>query len=97
DEMFDDSYEALLSLSNALGEVRSRATPEDVIATLPSGTFEEWQKEDSETRCPICLDDYEPSDAVTKLLECPHWLHKTCLEQWLRTANTCPVCRKKVK
>jgi hypothetical protein len=63
--MFDDSYEALLSLSNALGEVRSRATPEDVIATLPTGTFEEWQKEDSETRCPICLDDVStPSRAV---------------------------------
>jgi hypothetical protein len=52
---------------------------------------------------------------VTKLIECPHWLHKNCLEvgiiedllssssdivhvqQWLRTANTCPVCREKVK
>ncbi|KAF9235451.1 hypothetical protein BU15DRAFT_64806 [Melanogaster broomeanus] len=69
DEQFDDSYEALLTLSNALGEVRSRATPEE----------------------------YEPSDIVAKLMECPHWLHKGCLEQWLRTANTCPVCRKKVK
>jgi len=43
------------------------------------------------------LEDYEPSDVVTKLIECPHWLHKNCLEQWLRTANTCPVCREKVK
>ena len=56
---------------------------------------------------------YEPFDMVTKLLDCSHWLHKHCLEvskggfphkcllnefqQWLRTANTCPVCRKKVK
>ncbi|KIJ63981.1 hypothetical protein HYDPIDRAFT_51823, partial [Hydnomerulius pinastri MD-312] len=97
DELFDSSYEGLLSLSSALGEVRSRATPDEVISALPTGTFKDWAKEDSETRCPICLDDYEPSDVVTKLLECPHWLHKNCLEQWLRTANTCPVCRKKVK
>lgn len=40
-----------------LGEVRSRATPEEVIASLPTGTFKDWKKEDSETRCPICLDD----------------------------------------
>ena len=40
-----------------LGEVRSRATPEDVIASLPTGTFKEWKRDDSETRCPICLDD----------------------------------------
>ncbi|KAG9311229.1 hypothetical protein JVU11DRAFT_8306 [Chiua virens] len=97
DELFDDSYEALLSLSSMLGEVRSRATPEEVIASLPTGTFREWKKADSETRCPICLDDYEPSDVLTKLIECTHWLHKNCLEQWLRTANTCPVCREKVK
>ena len=40
-----------------LGEVRSKATPEEVIASLPTGTFKEWKKDDSETRCPICLDD----------------------------------------
>lgn len=57
DELFDDSYEALLSLSSMLGDVHSRATPEEVLATLPTGTFKDWKKEDSETRCPICLDD----------------------------------------
>ncbi|KAG6334530.1 hypothetical protein ID866_4564 [Astraeus odoratus] len=80
DELFDSSYEALLSLSSVIGEARSRATPEEVIASLENATYREWAREDSETRCPICLDDYEPSDIVAKLLECPHWLHKHCLE-----------------
>ncbi|KAG2755034.1 hypothetical protein P692DRAFT_20690514, partial [Suillus brevipes Sb2] len=105
DELFDSSYEGLLSLGETLGEVRSKATPADVIASLPTGTYQAWAKEDSETRCPICLDDaricqnhsYGRDDPVTKLVECTHWLHKACLEQWLKTANTCPVCRKKVK
>ncbi|KAG2343393.1 hypothetical protein BDR05DRAFT_962902 [Suillus weaverae] len=96
DELFDSSYEGLLSLGETLGEARSKATPADVIASLPTGTYQAWAKEDSETRCPICLDDYGHDDPVTKLVECTHWLHKTCLEQWLKTANTCPVCRKKV-
>ncbi|KAH7922006.1 hypothetical protein BV22DRAFT_969121, partial [Leucogyrophana mollusca] len=97
DELFDSSYEGLLSLSAQLGEARSRATPDEVIASLTSGEYKDWATEDSETRCPICLDDYEPTDPVTKLQDCTHWLHKACLEQWLHTANTCPVCRKKVK
>ncbi|KAG2036357.1 hypothetical protein BDR03DRAFT_825342, partial [Suillus americanus] len=105
DELFDSSYEGLLSLGETLGEARSKATPADVIASLPTGTYQAWAKEDSETRCPICLDDaricrihsYGRDDPVTKLVECTHWLHKACLEQWLKTANTCPVCRKKVK
>ncbi|KAG1879981.1 hypothetical protein F4604DRAFT_1879900 [Suillus subluteus] len=103
--LFDSSYEGLLSLGETLGEVRSKATPADVIASLPTGTYHAWAKEDSETRCPICLDDaricqtdsYGRDDPVMKLVECTHWLHKGCLEQWLKTANTCPVCRKKVK
>jgi hypothetical protein len=57
DELFDSSYEGLLSLGETLGEVRSKATPADVIASLPTGTYQAWAKEDSETRCPICLDD----------------------------------------
>jgi len=96
DEDFDPSYESLLALASALGEVKPKATSDRVIASLPTGVFQDWAKPDSDERCPICLDDYEPSDPVMKLTDCPHWLHKGCLEQWLHSANTCPVCRKKV-
>jgi hypothetical protein len=40
---------------------------------------------------------YQPADPVMKLGDCRHWLHKECLEQWLKGASTCPVCRKDVK
>jgi len=97
DEDFDSSYESLLSLASALGEVRPRATPNHVIAALPTGFYKDWRTPDSDERCPICLDDYKPLDSVLKLLDCAHWLHKGCLEQWLHSASTCPVCRKRVK
>lgn len=40
--------------------------------------------------CPICL-----SDSKTDLIrtECGHFFHKKCLQNWLETNNTCPVCR----
>ena len=47
-----------------LGEVCSKATPEEVIASLPTGTFKEWKKDDSEMRCPICLDDVSSSPSL---------------------------------
>jgi len=97
DEDFDSSYENLLSLASVVGEARPRATPSHVIAALPTGFYKDWQTVDSDQRCPICLDDYTPLDPVLKLSDCLHWLHKNCLEQWLRNANTCPVCRKRVE
>ncbi|THH18152.1 hypothetical protein EW146_g2788 [Bondarzewia mesenterica] len=84
DEDFDTSYESLLSLAATLGEVKPRCTPDNVIASLPTGLYKEWANSDSDHRCPICLDDYMPNDSVMKLSDCSHWLHKGCLEVSLR-------------
>ncbi|KAE9390124.1 hypothetical protein BT96DRAFT_833867, partial [Gymnopus androsaceus JB14] len=97
DEDFDQSYEGLMSLAATLGEVKPRTTPDHVVAGLKAGFYKDWASEDCDTRCPICLDDYKALDPVLKLNDCPHWLHKGCLEQWLKGASTCPVCRKSVQ
>ncbi|RDB29834.1 hypothetical protein Hypma_013932 [Hypsizygus marmoreus] len=97
DEDFDESYESLLSLAASLGEAKPRATPDGVIAGLETGLYKDWKTADSDHRCPICLDDYEPEDTLLKLSDCSHWLHRECLQQWLKGASTCPVCRKTVK
>ncbi|KAF8664224.1 hypothetical protein AX16_000787 [Volvariella volvacea WC 439] len=97
DEDFDESYESLLTLASMLGEVKPKHTPDHVISSLAKGLYREWKTAEADTRCPICLDDYQPLDSVMKLNDCSHWLHRECLETWLRTAITCPVCRKTVK
>ena len=57
DEDFDPSYENLIALAAALGDAKPRATPAHVIAGLPTAFYKDWQSPDSDTRCPICLDD----------------------------------------
>jgi len=97
DEDFDDSFEGLMNLSAALGEVKQRNTPSHIIANLPSGKYSEWAAPGCDERCPVCLDDYQVHDDLLKITDCSHWFHRGCLEQWLSNANTCPVCRKRVK
>ncbi|KAJ6515680.1 hypothetical protein C8R45DRAFT_810076, partial [Mycena sanguinolenta] len=97
DEDFDASYENLISLSSIIGDVKPKATPDHILTTLETASYKDWATAESDQRCPICLDDYQPSDPVMKLGDCRHWLHKECLEQWLKGASTCPVCRKDVK
>ncbi|KAH8096864.1 hypothetical protein BXZ70DRAFT_895583, partial [Cristinia sonorae] len=93
DEDIDTSYEGLIRLTTLIGEARPQGTTRDIIDNLPSGKYCEWATPSSEQRCPICLDDYEENDPVLKVPLCTHWFHKGCLEQWLGTAKTCPVCR----
>lgn len=57
DDEFDASYESLLSLQEALGEVKPRSTPEAVLKRLKTGKYKEWAERGSDPRCPICLED----------------------------------------
>ncbi|KAM5543807.1 hypothetical protein V8D89_002424 [Ganoderma adspersum] len=97
DEDLDTSYEGLLSLSTLLGDVKPRGTPGDIVSSLPRGTYGEWARPGhTEERCPICLDDYDAKDACLRIPTCSHWFHEGCLQQWLKGARTCPVCRGRV-
>lgn len=57
DEDFDESYESLLALATTLGDAKPRATPAHHLAALPTAFYKDWQTPDSDSRCPICLDD----------------------------------------
>ena len=42
--------------------------------------------------CNICLDAFKIGNVV-RILECKHEFHESCIITWLKTRNTCPVCR----
>ena len=57
DEDFDESYESLISLAAALGEAKPRGAPSEVVEKMEKGKYKDWKTEESDVRCPICLDD----------------------------------------
>lgn len=42
--------------------------------------------------CQICLETVQRGQQVTSL-RCSHAFHSACLDTWLASAKTCPVCR----
>ena len=44
--------------------------------------------------CNICLEC--DSKCNFKMKSCDHRFHAKCIQKWLETNNTCPICRKKV-
>jgi hypothetical protein len=90
-------------------EERSRGADESVIARLPShivtqSEIENYFKDaghdvesnsnqfNSRRSCPICLEPYVVGDEVKTVL-CLHQFHGHCIDRWLRTNATCPVCK----
>ncbi|KVI05183.1 Zinc finger, RING/FYVE/PHD-type [Cynara cardunculus var. scolymus] len=46
------------------------------------------------TCCSICLQDFEVGNSAGIFPKCDHKFHPECISQWLRTHNSCPVCRR---
>uniref|UniRef100_A0A7N1A5K7 RING-type E3 ubiquitin transferase n=1 Tax=Kalanchoe fedtschenkoi TaxID=63787 RepID=A0A7N1A5K7_KALFE len=44
-------------------------------------------------QCAICLSDMEDEDVLRLLTVCCHVFHQECIDRWLGTQRTCPVCR----
>ena len=53
---------------------------------------------ETNTACPICLDDFNTGDSV-EVLPCDshHIFHQACIEQWLSAQCVCPVCRNLIR
>lgn len=41
----------------------------------------------------ICLSDFEDDDIGRALAKCGHAFHAECIDMWLHSHTTCPICR----
>lgn len=89
-----ENYEALLSLAERLGEVKPKGLPKSDIEQLPSYRFNcaPEGSDNDQTVCVVCMCDFEARQVV-RVLPCAHEFHSKCVDKWLKTNRTCPICR----
>ena len=46
--------------------------------------------------CNICLENFEVGN-ILRVLECNHEFHENCIITWLKSNNTCPICRHELE
>ena len=103
----DLNYEALQELGEKIGV----AAPGDGIKGLDQADLERIsallspkeflsQKttgdDDHDSRCCICLGEFDPDDtneSLRILNHCGHCMHDSCLQTWLSTKTSCPMCK----
>jgi hypothetical protein len=69
-----------------------------VIAALPetvwsSGAHQGVAVKEEDAICSVCLAEYEPGERVRTLPYCGHMFHTPCIDEWLASHQTCPLCR----
>ena len=75
---------------------RDNPTDEEILNELPETQIEDVNKLDPEKKnCIICLEDFKNGDKAI-ILPCIHIFHNECIKNWLKTQNTCPICKYKL-
>ncbi|KAK6129853.1 hypothetical protein DH2020_036439 [Rehmannia glutinosa] len=96
------SYEELLALEDRMGtvstalseEALSKCIKRSIYYSTPSEVRITGSSEDGDDiKCSVCQEEYVMGDEIGKLVECQHGYHLTCINQWLRMKNWCPICK----
>mmetsp|Transcript_37713 Transcript_37713/g.87101 ORF Transcript_37713/g.87101 Transcript_37713/m.87101 type:complete len:350 (+) Transcript_37713:78-1127(+) len=87
----------LVELLTIVSQERHKATPAQAsdVAALPTHELPRGASLGDQTRCLICLDDFKATDCLTTM-PCLHMYHQKCIEKWLHTSNSCPVCKTSI-
>ncbi|XP_022733853.1 E3 ubiquitin-protein ligase ATL4-like [Durio zibethinus] len=80
-----------------------RVTPEQsttalLLDSLPLFTFYSITRRSNDDStvsgdCAVCLSKFEPQDQLRLLPLCCHAFHARCIDTWLTSNQTCPLCR----
>uniref|UniRef100_A0A1B0FCG1 RING-type domain-containing protein n=1 Tax=Glossina morsitans morsitans TaxID=37546 RepID=A0A1B0FCG1_GLOMM len=90
-----DDYESGSSENNAFQECLNwarRHWRSLQIKKLSSYQYNPEIPRSNQTLCSVCLENFELNQTVRKL-GCSHEFHSQCVDKWLKSKATCPLCR----
>lgn len=93
-----NNYEALLNLAERLGDAKPRGLAKYDFDLLPCCyRFNEELRRSllDQSSCVVCMSDFENRQLI-RALPCNHEFHAKCVDRWLKTNRTCPLCRADV-
>lgn len=65
-----------------------------VIDALPKFAYKKSGEVDGPVvECAVCLSGLEEGEMARLLPNCNHMFHEQCIDMWLHSNSTCPICR----
>ncbi|KAG8363478.1 hypothetical protein BUALT_Bualt19G0026600 [Buddleja alternifolia] len=76
--------------------LKRHVASDDFSDSLPLFTFGAVTGNLTGGDCAVCLSKFEPHDQLRLLPLCCHAFHAACIDAWLVSNRTCPLCRSTV-
>ncbi|KAM0833533.1 hypothetical protein ACQ4PT_064207 [Festuca glaucescens] len=82
----------------AASRARDKGVDPELLRSLPVTVYraavpEGFAAEDVRVECAVCLSDLEDGEEARFLPRCGHGFHAQCVDTWLASHSTCPLCR----
>lgn len=90
-----DSVTALQGQLQQLFHLHDAGVDQSFIDTLPVFNYKSiiGGVKNNAFDCAVCLCEFEPEDKLRLLPKCSHAFHMDCIDTWLLSHSTCPLCR----
>ncbi|XP_058213772.1 putative RING-H2 finger protein ATL12 [Rhododendron vialii] len=75
---------------------RSSGVDRIVIESLPFFKFSALRGLRGGLECAVCLSKFEDVEVLRLLPKCKHAFHINCVDQWLESHSSCPLCRQRI-
>ncbi|XP_039029187.1 E3 ubiquitin-protein ligase ATL6-like isoform X2 [Hibiscus syriacus] len=76
--------------------MRGHGLEASVIETFPIMVYSEVKDHKigkGALECAVCLNEFEDDETLRLIPKCDHVFHPECIDAWLASHTTCPVCR----
>ncbi|XP_068464108.1 RING-H2 finger protein ATL13 [Phaseolus vulgaris] len=88
-----DNATALQGQLQQLFHLHDAGVDQSFIDTLPVFLYKAIIGLKNPFDCAVCLCEFEPEDKLRLLPKCSHAFHMECIDTWLLSHSTCPLCR----
>lgn len=88
-----DNVTALQGQLQQLFHLHDAGVDQSFIDTLPVFLYKAIIGAKNPFDCAVCLCEFEGEDKLRLLPKCSHAFHMECIDTWLLSHSTCPLCR----
>eukprot|EP01018_Ginkgo_biloba_P007225 Gb_41385 [translate_table: standard] len=88
-----DNVTALQGQLQQLFHLHDSGVEQSFIDTLPVFLYKAVKGLKEASDCAVCLCEFEGEDTLRLLPKCSHAFHSECIDTWLLSHSTCPLCR----
>ncbi|CAI0551475.1 unnamed protein product [Linum tenue] len=87
---------SIRQLGRRAAAAASRGLDPSVIETFPTMVYSAVKGlkiGKGALECAVCLNEFEDDETLRLIPKCDHVFHPECIDAWLESHTTCPVCR----